>query len=172
MKIYSVIIIIFCSTLNLLAQDKTDNPFIIVRKFGGTAEYSYQNANIIGVGPNFCIGAVRDKSHKGTNFYSIEALYCGVIKKGKYYNGFKAGVNYNYTGNKGIGINSNLHCLAYEKNVLLIPSIGISYFGIVRIEYGYAFKLTPSISGENYSPHQIGIKLFLNKTLGLMFKSV
>ena len=158
-------------TLNLLGQDKTDS-LIVVENLGGTIEYSYQDINVISGGLNFCIGTAKDKSSKGTNFYSVEALYSGIIKQGNYYNGFKGGFNYNYTGNKGIGVSSSLHCLFYKQNILLTPSIGISYFGFITLEYGYSFKLTQSINGEKYTPHQIGIKVFLNKALALMFKAV
>jgi len=171
MRIYLFVILFSCCTLNILAQNEKRS-HVVVNGFGGTVEYLYQDLNVISVGPNFCIGVMKDDNSRGPSFYSVEALYSGVIKQGNYYNGFKGGFNYNYTGNKGVGFNSNLHCLIYNQNTLLTPSIGISYMGIITLQYGYSFKLSKGMEGEKYTPHQIGIKIFLNKALGLMFKMV
>jgi hypothetical protein len=170
MKLY-YIIFFGILTLKGRAIGKSDS-LIIVRNFGGTIEYGYQNANMISGGPNYCFGVVKDKSQKGTHFYSIETLYTEIIRKGNYYNGFSGGFNYNYVGNKGLGLNSGIHCLLYSKNVLLTPSIGFNCFGIIGIEYGYSFDLMGNINEQQMIPHQIKLRLFLNKTLGLIFKQV
>jgi len=79
--------------------------------------------------------------------------------------GIEFGLSSKFYNRFPLGLELEVTSIYLKENTLLLPTIGIGYFGVFSINYGYYISLN-EISSYDFRRHHIALKLTLNLSSG------
>ena len=113
---------------------------------------------------NFGLNVIATHGQLSNNRYVFYGVHIGLNK----FNadslrvlGAEVGLSTKFYNSFPLGLEIDVTSIYLKDDILLLPTIGIGYFGFLSINYGYYFSLT-DMRKYNLARHHLALKMTLN----------